>query len=103
MTAVSQTESTLIRMWDMWKKGFDAWEASTARWLERGLKSSLLLEPTGMMLTMAMKAKAASDRAISQGWRAMGLATRRDQDRAMHALNQLQSRLIDLEEELQNR
>lgn len=86
----------------MWKKGFDAWEASTARWVEHALKSPLVLEPTGMLLTAAMRAKAVSDRAMSRWWRAMGLATRRDQDRAMHALNQLQSRLIDLEEEFQD-
>lgn len=90
-------------MWDIWKKGFDAWEASTARVLEQALKSPLVLEPAGAFLTMAMTAKAASDQAISQWWRTVGLATRGEQDRAMHALNQLQSRLIDLEEQLQDR
>ncbi len=32
----------------------------------------------------------------------MGLPTRRDQERAIHTLNQLQSRLIDLEERLED-
>jgi hypothetical protein len=90
-------------MWDLWKKGFDAWEASTAWVLEQALKSPFVLEPAGALLTVAMKAKAASDWAISQWWRTVGLATRGEQDRAMHALNQLQSRLIDLEEQLQDR
>jgi hypothetical protein len=90
-------------MWDLWKKGFDAWEASTARVLELALKSPLVLEPAGALLTVAMKAKATSDRAISQWWRTVGLATPGEQDRAMHALNQLQSRLFDLEEQLQDR
>lgn len=92
-----------MSMWDMWKKGFDAWEASTAQFLEHALRSALVLEPSGAVMTAAMKAKAASDRAVFQWWRAMGLATRRDQERAMHGLNQLQSRLIDLEEQLQDR
>ena len=89
-------------MWNVWKKGFDAWEASTAQLFEQVMKSPLVLEPSGAMLTAAMKAKAASDKAVSQWWGAWGLPTRRDQERAMHALNQLQSRLYDLEEKLED-
>lgn len=89
-------------IWDVWKKGFDAWESCTAQLFEAALKSPLVLEPTGALLTIALKAKAASDHAISQWWRMMGLATCRDQERAMHALNQLESRMLDLQEQLQN-
>jgi hypothetical protein len=92
-----------IPMWDLWKKGFDAWESFTAQLLEHAVKSPLMLEPTGALLTVAMKAKATSDRAMAHWWRVMGLATCRDQDRAIHALNQLESRMIDLEEQLQDR
>lgn len=86
--------------WDVWKKGFDAWEASTARFLEQVMKSAVVLEPAGAALSTAMKAKAKSDEMVAQWWAAMGLATRRDQERTLHALNQLQSRLIDLEEQV---
>ena len=86
-----------------WKKGFDAWESATAQRLEQALRSPLLLEPTGILLTAALKAKAVSDRAVSQWWHVLGLATREDQERALHALNQLQSRLMDLEEQLEDR
>lgn len=89
-------------MWKMWKKGFDAWEASTAQLLEQVMKSPMVLEPSGAMLTAAMKAKAASDKAAAQWWGTMGLPNRRDQERAMHALNQMQSRLMDLEEKLED-
>jgi hypothetical protein len=47
-----------------------------------------------------MKMKSATDKAIANWWEMMGLPTRRDQERTLHALNQLQSRLIDLEEKL---
>jgi hypothetical protein len=47
-----------------------------------------------------MKVKTATDKAIAGWWGAWGLPTRRDQERTLHALNQLQSRLIDLEEKL---
>ncbi len=90
-------------LWDTWKKGFDAWENVTARYLEQVLKNPLVLEPAGAMLTAAMKAKAASDKAVAAFWGAWGLPTKRDQERALHTLNQLESRLLDLEEKLRER
>ena len=87
--------------WDMWKKGFDAWEGATAKYLESVMKSPLVLEPAGAALSATMKAKAAREKAIAQAWAALGLPTRRDQERILHALNQIQSRLIDLEEKLE--
>jgi hypothetical protein len=55
------------------------------------------------MLTMAMKAKKAADDVKEQVWAQAGLPTKRDQERALHMLNQLQSRIMDLEEKLQSR
>ena len=37
-------------LWDTYKKGFDAWESATAKLVETGLKSPLVLEPSGAML-----------------------------------------------------
>jgi hypothetical protein len=86
--------------WDLWKKGFDAWENATAEYAEKLLKSPLVLTPGGAMLSAVMKAKAVSDKASATFWGNLGLPTKRDQERTLHALNQLQSRLIDLEERL---
>jgi hypothetical protein len=86
--------------WDQWKKGFDAWEGATAQLVEQWMKSPLVLGPSGKLLTAAMKAKAAADKAVAQWWGALGLPTKRDQERSLHTLNQIQSRLIDLEERL---
>jgi len=83
-----------------WKKGFDAWESTTAEYMEKMLKSPLVLGPAGTMLSATMKAKAASDKAMSTFWGAWGLSTKRDQERTLHALNQIESRLLDLEEKL---
>jgi hypothetical protein len=88
-------------IWEQWKKGFDAWEKATAPYLEHWLKSPVLLWPSGVMLGSAMKAKAAYDRAASQWAGSMGLATKRDQERSLHTLNQIESRLLDLEERLE--
>jgi long-chain acyl-CoA synthetase len=89
--------------WDMWKKGFDAWESATAQYLEAMLKSPALLVPSGALLSTLMRAKAASDKAQAQWWGALGLPTKQDQERTLHLLNQLQSRIIDLEQKLEER
>lgn len=89
--------------WDMWKKGFDAWEGATANYLEQVTKNPLLLGPSGKLMTGMMKAKVATDKAQAEWWSRLGLPTRRDQERTLHALNQIQSRLTDLEEKLAER
>ena len=88
--------------WDMWKKGFEAWEKTTAEYLKVVLKNPAVLGPAGSLLTAAMKTKAASDRAVASWWGAIGLPTKRDQERALHKLNTLESRLMDLEEQLED-
>ena len=89
-------------MWETWKKSFDAWEETTARLCVEWLKSPLVLRPSGALLTAVMKAKAASDQAVAAWWGAFGLPTKRDQERTLHALHQLESRLLDLEERIED-
>ena len=85
-------------MWNQWKKGFYAWENATAEYLETVLKNPSVLGPSGQMLQGAMKARAAGSDALAQFWGGWGLPTKRDQERSLHALNQIQSKLIDMEE-----
>ena len=87
-------------MWDQWKKGFAAWETATATYLEQVMANPSVLGPAGIMLTAAMKTKAATDRAMHGWWAGLGRPTRRDQERGLHKLNQLESRIADLEEQL---
>ena len=89
-----------MSLWSSWKKGFDAWENATAQQLEVWLKSPALLTPSGALLTVAMKAKARASGAVAGAIGALGLPTRRDQERTLHLLNQLNSRLHDLEEKI---
>ena len=86
--------------WEMWKKGFGAWESTTASYLDKVLKNPSVLTPAGALLTAAMKTKAAGDRAAASWWGALGLPTKRDQERALHKLDRLESLLYDLEERL---
>ena len=89
--------------WDAYRKGFDAWERATADYLEVWMRSPLVLEPAGLLLSVAAKAKAAGDRAASGWWGALGLPTKRDQERTLHAIHELESKLLDLEERLMER
>lgn len=89
-----------MRVWDLWKKGFYAWEDATARLLEQVLRSPAVLQPSGLALKAFSAAKAAGDGAAAAWWARLGLPTRRDQERALHRLNEIESRLADLEEAL---
>jgi hypothetical protein len=89
-------------MWETWKKSFDAWEEATAKHLEYTLTSDRLLGPSATALAVLTRTKASVDRLAHAGLGALGLATKRDQERTLHMLNKLESRLIDLEEKLQN-
>ena len=86
--------------WKLWKKGFDAWDAATTRYFDAVLRSPVMLVPSGSMVTGLAKAQARRDKMMSAWWSLWGLPTRREQERAMHTLHQLHSRIIDLEEEL---
>ena len=88
--------------WTQWKQAFDVWEQTTAEYMETVLKSPLVLGPAGMMLGSFMKAKAKANDAAQNAWGNLGLPTKRDQERSLHALNQIQSRLLDLEEQLED-
>jgi hypothetical protein len=88
-------------IWDMWKQGFAAWEQATAQYMEKVLTNPGVLGPAGTMLTAAMKTKTATDKVLAGWWSWFGLPTRRDQERALHQLNMLESRLYDLQEQLQ--
>ena len=87
-------------IWDLWKQGFNAWEQATAQYMEKLLTNPGVLGPSGAVLTAMMKTKAAAEKATAAVWAAIGLPTRRDQERSLHKLDQLESRLYDLEERL---
>ena len=88
------------KAWETWRQGFEAWERSTAEVMEIWLRSPLVLGPAGALLSSVMKTKVASDKMSAMWWGAMGLPTKRDQERTLHALNELESRLLDLEEQM---
>ena len=91
-----------MSVWKLWKPMFDAWEGATSEYLEKVMRSPTVLEPGAAWLTTMMRLKAAGDEATATLWGSLGLPTRRDQERTLHLLHQLQSRMIDLEERLED-
>ncbi len=89
-----------MEAWKMWKRGFDAWEQATATLMEQVVQSPAVLGPAGAMMSAAMRAKASADRQAATLWGQAGVAVKRDQERTLHAVNQLGSRLLDLQEQL---
>lgn len=89
-----------MKPWQLWKQSFTTWETTTARFLDKVMANPAVLNPAAGLLSAVTKAKAASNRATSQWWSMVGLPTRVDQERSLHKLNQLESRLLDLEEQL---
>jgi hypothetical protein len=88
--------------WNKARDAFFGWEGATAKYLEAWMKSPAVLEPAGMWLSALMKTKAVSDRMMAMAWGNAGVATKRDQERTLHAIHRLESRLIDLEERLRD-
>ncbi len=86
--------------WDSWKKSFDHWEERTAKLLEVSLKSPFVLRPAARALSASLRAKAATDKLGAYVIAHLGLPTKADQERTLHAIYRLESRLIDLEEKL---
>lgn len=83
-----------------WKAAFDEWENTTAKYTEEVLKSPALLDPAGAAISSVMRAKAVADRTAERWWGALGLPTKRDQERTLHLLHHLESKILDLEEQL---
>ncbi len=96
----SDGKGAMERAWKLWKKGFDAWEVTTAQYLDQVLRNPTLLGPAGRLVDATARAKGKSDRLLGRWWDSVGLPSRQDHDRALHTLNRLESKLLDLEERL---
>lgn len=94
------TDDPFSQSWKTMKQAFDAWEAASAPMFEAWLKSPFVIGPAGTMLSAVTHLRSAQERLLGQWWAAFGLPTRADQERALHAMNELQSKLIDLEDKL---
>lgn len=87
--------------WKHWKNGFDRWERTTAEYLDNALQNPNLLGPSAKLLQVIMQTKSGTRRLVNRSWRSLGLTSRDEQERTLHRINQLESHLLDLQEELE--
>jgi hypothetical protein len=90
----------MMSSWKIWKSGFDRWESTTAEYLDKALQNSAFLSSSGTLLKAVLHAKSTANRVADHGWNRLGLTSRNEQDKALHRINQLESRLLDMEEEI---
>jgi hypothetical protein len=79
---------------------FETWEKRTSEYCERLLRNPALLSAVGGLLTSGYKNKILIDKTLTAFWKNLNLPNKRDQERTLHLLNELHSRIFDLEERL---
>jgi hypothetical protein len=90
----------MMNSWKVWKNGFDRWEGTTSEYLDKALQNSAFLSSSNALLKAVLHAKSTAHRVVDSGWHRIGLTSRNEQDKALHRINQLESRLLDMEEEI---
>lgn len=91
---------TASKTWKVWKSGFDRWEKTTSEYLDKALRSPAVLTPSATVLTSLLQGKTAADKFLALCWKSLGIAHRDEHDVALHRINQLESKILDLEEEI---
>lgn len=86
-----------------WRQWFDRWDAGATQAFEQLLRTQPLLDLGGSALTATMKLWTLGQRTRDAWWSAWGLPTQRDQQRLLFELHRLQTKVLDLTEQLQTR
>lgn len=81
-------------------KLYATWEKQTAAYFEKVLRNPGFLELSGNLMGAALRSKIVVDQFLMATWKSLLLPTKRDQERTLHLLNELHSRVNDLEDEL---
>jgi hypothetical protein len=81
-------------------KLYAAWEKQTAAYFDKVLRNPGFLELSGNLMGAALRSKIVVDQFLMATWKSLLLPTKRDQERTLHLLNELHSRVNDLEDEL---
>jgi hypothetical protein len=85
---------------DLFDQFFSVWEKRTSEYFERLLRNPAFLNSMGGVMNSGYRNKILFDRAMGAVWRNLNLPNKQDQERTLHLLNELHSRIYDLEEKL---
>lgn len=79
------------------KQAFNLWERTTSACFEELARNSTFLSANGAGLNSVLNFKKIADMSSQYYLSSIGLPTRRDQERTLHLLQQIEGRLDDLQ------
>lgn len=85
------------------RQAFQIWERTTAAYFDALVRNACFLTASSAGLNSFLALKKLSDSGTQMFLAALGLPTRRDQERTLHLLHQIEGRLDDLQFQLQGR
>ncbi len=84
----------------LFRQTFNLWERTTAAHLEGLVRNPMVLKTSAQWMNWLLTARKIADTGIDGVMAAIGLASRRDQEQALHLLHKIEGRLEDLEQRL---
>lgn len=78
----------------------ESWEKKASDYFDTVLRHPTFLNAIGGLLSTGCRNKAQFDRAMGALWKNLNLPNKNDQERTLHLLNELHSRIFDLEERI---
>lgn len=84
----------------LFRQTFNLWERTVAAHLEGLVRNPMVLKTSGQWMNWLLAARKIADTGVDGVMAAMGLASRRDQEQALHLLHKIEGRLEDLEQRL---
>ena len=82
---------------NLFRQAFKLWERTTNAYVDALVRNPLFLTASGLGLNSALMFKRATDSSMLVFLSLMGLPNRRDQEKTLHLLHQIDGRLDDLE------
>jgi len=86
---------------NFFKQAFNMWERTTAAYFDALVRNSSFLTASGTGLDGVFELKKIADRGMDTWLSMLGIPNRRNQEKTLHLLEQIDGRLDDLEFKLQ--
>lgn len=83
------------------EQAYSVWEKRTSKLIDSALRNSQVLKASSEVMNQQFKSKIVMDQALMKTWRNLLLPNKKDQEKTLHLLNELHSRIFDLEERLE--
>lgn len=86
---------------NLFEQAYTVWEKRTSKLLDGAMRNSQILKASSDFMNQQFKSKIVVDQALLKTWRNLLLPNKKDQEKTLHLLNELHSRIFDLEERIE--